>query len=130
MIMRRTVPNVPCSRVETYCSYLKSVFDRLVNENKKVFLTSFEDELSARIESSTAGTILNDLGWENKKLEDECRLQYGMIPEGHAYCIAFADADFMEDLEAQEKTMGKVFKTSRQESVERIMLCSFSCDQY
>lgn len=124
--------NIPCNTLAEYCSLLEEIFDRFAQENSKLFMASFEDELSGRISSRNAtGTIiLDDLGFKNKKLEDECRLEYGEIPRGISYCIAFAEAEFVKNLQENESAMGKVFKTSRQESVERIMLCSFSCDNF
>lgn len=119
-----------CENTEEYCRNLKNIFLRYAGENPKVYLTSFEEELAARIENNATGTILDNLGFKNRKLEDECRLQYGRIPEGNAYCIAFAEAAFIPPLEQQGSLMGKVFRTSRQESVERIMICPFSCEEY
>lgn len=122
--------NRVCSSVEEYCDSLKKIFRRYTEENSKVYLTSFEEELAVRIEENTTGTILDGLGYKNRKLEEECRLQYGQLPEGNSYCIAFADAAFIPILEQQGRRMGKVFRTSRQESVERIMICPFPCDTY
>lgn len=122
--------NHPCNTMKEYCSILEKLFERFAHEYPRVFMASFEDELSARIDSSATGTILDELGFRNKRLEDECRFEYGEIPVGSSYCIAFAQADFVKNLQEQENTMGKVFKTSRQESVERIMLCSFFCNDF
>lgn len=122
--------NKNCQSVEEYCECLKDVFFQYIEENPKVYQTSFEEELAKRINDNATGTILDNLGFKNGKLEDECRLQYGKNPEGNSYCIAFAEAAFISNLEKQEKLMGKVFRTSRQESVERIMLCPFSCETY
>lgn len=119
-----------CGSVEEYCNSLKQIFLRYTEENSKVYLTSFEDELAVRIEENATGTILDGLGFKNRKLEEECRFQYGQIPQGNSYCIAFANAAFIPNLEQQSSLMGKVFRTSRQESVERIMICPFSCDIY
>lgn len=122
--------NHPCNSIKEYCIILEKLFERFVHEYPSVFMASFEDELSSRIDSSATGTILDELGFRNKRLEDECRFEYGEIPVGSSYCIAFAQADFVKNLQEQENVMGKVFKTSRQESVERIMLCSFSCNNF
>lgn len=123
---------IPYNSLTEYCDLLEEIFNEFAQENSKIFMTSFEDELSGRISSRNAtGTIiLDDLGFKNKKLEDECRLEYGEIPQGIPYCIAFAEAEFVKNIQDNESAMGKVFKTSRQESVERIMLCPFSCDNF
>lgn len=120
--------NQICDNIQQYCEQLKAVFLRYTAEYPKIYLTSFEKELANRIEENTMGTILEDLGYKNRKLEDECRFQYGKIPEGNCYCIAFAKAAFIPNLEQQRDLMGRLFCTSRQESVERIMLCPFECE--
>ncbi len=119
-----------CTAIGLYCECLKTVFKQFVGENAGVYLTTFERELANRSESDTTMRILDELGFQNQKLKDECRFQCEKFPEGNSYCIAFAEAEFVDALENQENFKGKVFRTSRQDSVERIMICPLSCEIY
>lgn len=117
-----------CGSVKEWCSHLKKLFEKMVDDNKDKLDTTFEKELDLRLQANSTGTIMGELGYKNQKLAEECRLEYGNSPEGSCYCMAYAGANFVNSIEKYKNEMGSLFTSSRQDSVERLMICPFSCD--
>lgn len=117
-----------CGSVKEWCAHLEKLFGKMVDDNREKLDTTFEKELDLRLHANSTGTIMEELGHKNKKLSEECRLEYGNSPEGPCYCMAYAGANFVNSIEEYRKEMGSLFTSSRQDSVERLMICPFSCD--
>lgn len=117
-----------CTSVKEWCAHLKKLFEKMVDDHKDKLDTTFEKELELRLYANSTNTIMEELGHKNKRLEEECRLEYGNSPSGSCYCMAYAGADFVNSIEEHKNEMGSLFTSSRQDSVERLMICPFSCD--
>lgn len=111
-----------------WCEHLKELFLNLVEKHADKLDTTFEQELNLRIVNGTTTTIMDELGFKNQRLDAECRLEYGNSPSGNSYCLSYAGAKFVTEIEKHRDEMGDLFASSRQDSVERLMICPFECD--
>lgn len=119
-----------CASVGEWCIRLRSLFQELINEYPKELDTTFEEEQKLILDANPTAAIMEQLGFKNQRLTDECRLEYGNTPTGNCYCLAYAGAEFVDEIRNQEKDMGALFTSSRQDCAERLMICPFSCDNH
>lgn len=119
-----------CGSVKEWCAHLGRLFRKMVDDYKDKLDTTFEKELDLRLHANSTSTIMEELGHKNKRLAEECRLEYGNSPDGPCYCMAYAGANFVNAIEEHKNEMGSLFTSSRQDSVERLMICSISCDMH
>jgi hypothetical protein len=113
-----------------WCTHLQQLFCNLVEAESKELNTTFEEEQKLILDANPTAAIMEQLGFKNQRLMDECRLEYGNVPSGKCYCLAYAGAEFVDELQKQEKDMGLLFTSSRQDCAERLMICQFSCDSH
>ena len=113
--------------IDEWFRNLKKIFERFVDDNRTEWDTTFEQELALRIAGNTADEIIVNLGFSNDKLVKSCRLSWGNLPDGNTYCMVYSGAEFIDELKKIMKPKDNLFMSSRQDSVERLMISKISC---
>lgn len=118
-----------CESVEEYCDNLRKVFENYTTAHEDIYMCSFEDEIALRTDGG-AHAIMDSLAFQNAGfMQDECRFNFGGIPNGDSYCMVFSQAKFIRNLKDEAKDEW-IVETSRQEIVERMQVYNFDCNKF